>query len=289
MAAPDPGDALVPLDEASTVGADPWLETRLDHPEDVAIAPDGTLYAGGEAGQLYHVDPATDSVVELAQTGGFVLGVTLGPNGDLYACDFQRHAVFRLPLDGQAADGELNTVVSGSKDVPPWHPNYCVFDEAGRLYVSDSGDRSEMANAGGCIYVRDRGGDDRVLTEVCSAFPNGLVLSPDGSVLYVAESGTHNVWALQLDDGQVVDASVLTDEMGLIDGLAVDSAGRLYGASIGDNAIYRFENGTVDVYATDPTGLTLGNPTNVAIDEDRDVLYVANLALWHITMLPLCE
>ena len=31
--------------------------TGLDHPEGVAVARDGTLYAGGEAGQVYRISP----------------------------------------------------------------------------------------------------------------------------------------------------------------------------------------------------------------------------------------
>ena len=139
MAPPDLDDSLVAPDEASVVGCDPWLETRLDHSEDVALSPDGTLYAGGEAGQIYHIDPVDDTVIELAQTGGFVLGVTIGPDGDLYACDFQGHTVFQLPLDGHQPTGELEAFVSGGDDTTPRHPNYCVFDDAGRMYVSDSG------------------------------------------------------------------------------------------------------------------------------------------------------
>jgi sugar lactone lactonase YvrE len=275
------------MDAAETVGSDPWLETRLDHPEDVALAPGGTLYAGGEDGQLYRVNPTDGSVTELARTGGFILGVTLGPDRDLYACDFQEHAVFRLPLRETGAGGDLERVLSGSANSPPWHPNYCVFDGEGRLYVSDSGDRSRMATAGGCVYVRNPDGTERVLTERCSAFPNGLALSADGSTLYVAETGTHDVWAFRLRDGRVTDHRVLTSEMGLIDGLAVDSTDRLYGASIGDDAIYRLADGAVETYAVDPTGLTIGNPTNLALDEANGRLYVANLALWHITVLPL--
>jgi sugar lactone lactonase YvrE len=289
MPAPDPEDAIVPLEAADVVGSDPWLETRLDHPEDVAVAPDGTLYTGGEDGQLYHVDPTDGSVVELARTGGFVLGVTLGPDGDLYACDFQEHAVFRIPMEGTRRAGDPEVVVSGDADSPPWHPNYCVFDDAGRLYVSDSGDRSDMSAAGGCIYVREPDGEERVLTDRCSAFPNGLALSNDGSRLYVAETGTHAVWELVLENGEVTDHRVRTDDMGLIDGLAVDSSDRLYGASIGDNTIYRMADDTVEVFATDPTGLTIGNPTNVALDETNERVYVANLALWHVTALPFRE
>jgi uncharacterized protein YjiK len=33
------------------------LANGLDHPEGVALGPDEMLYAGGEAGQVYRIDP----------------------------------------------------------------------------------------------------------------------------------------------------------------------------------------------------------------------------------------
>ncbi|WP_199180629.1 hypothetical protein, partial [Haloferax marisrubri] len=72
-------DTVCSLDDARIIGADPYLETYLDHPEDVAVAADGTLYAGGEDGQIYHVNPDTNEVVQIASTGGFTLCLTLGP------------------------------------------------------------------------------------------------------------------------------------------------------------------------------------------------------------------
>jgi len=230
MGTDDPQDQLYPLSDVDVLGADPWLETRLDHPEDAVVAADGTVYAGGEDGQLYRIDPDNDSVEELANTSGFVLGVALGPEGDLYACDFQEHAVVRLPLEEGAPAGDLETVTSGSHDERPQHPNYCVFGPDGRLYVSDSGDRSDMAAAGGCIYVVEPDGTERVLTSGPSAFPNGLALSRDGQRLYVAETGTYTVSAVEIIDGDAAGVRHVTDEFGLVDGFALDGDGRLYAA-----------------------------------------------------------
>ncbi|MFB6218740.1 MAG: SMP-30/gluconolactonase/LRE family protein [Halobacteriaceae archaeon] len=273
-------DARYGPEDARVVGADPWLERRLDHPEDVAVGED-CLYAGGEDGQVYRIDSETGAVETLADTGGFVLGVTVGPAGDLYVCDFQRHAVLRLPLDG-GTPGELHTVVEGGPADPPWHPNYAVFDRAGRLYVSDSGDRSDMADAGGCVYVVDPHGRGRVLTRAPSAFPNGLALSEDDT-LYVAETGAERVTAVGIEGGEATDTWTATEEMGLVDGLAFDAEGRLYGASLGDDAVYRLDDG-VETLVHDPEGLTVGNPTNLAFGgPEMHTLYIANLGLWHLT------
>lgn len=254
----------------------------------MAVATDGTLYAGGEAGQLYRIDRVDDGVAEvteLACTDGFVLGVTPDWTGDLYARDFQRHAVFRLALESGEPAGSLETVVRGSAETPPWHPNYCQFDSRGRLYVSDSGDRTDVAESGGCIYVVEPDGTGWVLTDEPSAFPNGLALSPDETTLYVAETGSHTVSAIELSDGEATAIEPVTSEMGLVDGLAVDDDGTLYGPSIGDNAVYRMTDGDVETVIRDRDGLVMGNPTNLAVHSNS--LYVANLGLSHLTALEL--
>lgn len=272
---------LFSLDETEVIGADPWLETRLDHPEDVAVAADGTLYTGGENGQVYEIDPETNAVTEIANTGGFILGLEIGPDGELYACDFQNHAVYRIAGD---ASPTVEAVVSSGPDSPPWHPNAIAFASDGRMYVSDSGDRSDMANAGGCIYCVDPDGHGHVLTDEVSAFPNGVSLSKDEQTLYVAETGTHSLFAIHLAGEP--DVEFLTDECGMVDGIALDAADSLYVASIGDNAVYRLQDGAVETIVRDPTGLEIGNPTNIAFGgPDMRRLYIANLALWHLTAL----
>ena len=49
----------------------------LDHAEGIALAADGTVYAGGEAGQRYRICADGQNTTELARTGGFILGITL--------------------------------------------------------------------------------------------------------------------------------------------------------------------------------------------------------------------
>ena len=62
------------------------LVEDLDHPEGVVWSPDGVLYAGGEAGQIYEVTLAGEAR-EVATTGGSLLGLTLDGDGRIYACD----------------------------------------------------------------------------------------------------------------------------------------------------------------------------------------------------------
>ena len=109
----------------------------LDHPEGVAVHPDGSVWCGGEAGQIYRIDPGGQTVQEVAQTRGFVLGIAFSPDLKWLAiCDIRRKAVLRLDL----ATMDLTVFAEAVSD---WHfriPNYPVFDRAGSLYVSESGD-----------------------------------------------------------------------------------------------------------------------------------------------------
>jgi sugar lactone lactonase YvrE len=67
----------------------------LDHPEGVAVGRDGTVYAGGEAGQVYQISPDGKHVETIANTGGFCLGITLDQEENIYVCDCGKRAVPR--------------------------------------------------------------------------------------------------------------------------------------------------------------------------------------------------
>src|SRR5215211_7732403 len=90
----------------------------LDHPEGVTVGPDGTVYAGGEAGQIYRVS-LDGSAEQISTTGGFILGLCLDGDGAIYACDLAAGAVKRI-----APDGEVTTYSSGAPGRAMSVPNY---------------------------------------------------------------------------------------------------------------------------------------------------------------------
>src|SRR2546427_1789757 len=109
-------------------------EPRLDHPESVAVHRDGSVWCGGERGQIYRLPPDGSRLEEVASTGGFCLGLTFDANDDLYVCDLKHAAVFHV---------ETRTArVRRFADAVPGHrmrvPNHPVIDAKGRIYVSDS-------------------------------------------------------------------------------------------------------------------------------------------------------
>jgi gluconolactonase len=71
----------------------------LDHPEGLAFDSGGDLWAGGEAGQLYRI-PQDGVVQQVANVGGFCLGITFSPAHELFVCNSGLHALQCIDIIG---------------------------------------------------------------------------------------------------------------------------------------------------------------------------------------------
>lgn len=258
------------------------LADGLDHPEGITTGPDGIVYAGGEAGQIYRVSP-DGKVIEVGSTGGFVLGLALDAESVVYACDWGRRAVMTMSTDGVVA-----VYADGNRERRMVVPNACVFSAAATLYVSDSG--SPEGNDG-CVWSISPGGDRvNVLRDDLRAFPNGVALSADGAWLHVVLTDRRAVVRVALGpDGSFGPPETVVETPDhLPDGLAFDAEGRLYIACYSPNAILRFEHdGSLVTVAHDWTGLKLSAPTNLTFaGDDRRTIVTAGLSRWHLATLP---
>ena len=254
-----------------------WAQ-GLDHPEGVACAADGTVWAGGEAGQIYRISPE-GKPQQIASTGGFILGLCLDADSNVYACDIVRRAVMRITPAGQ-----VSTYSSGSPDRPMVNPNYPVFDAQGNLYLADSG---HWKQNDGCVYrISPGGGKAEVISAAPNQFPNGLALSADGRTLYVVLSLMPGVVELTINsDGSVSQPRPVVSLPDTIpDGAAIDVEGNLYITCYTPDVIYRrTPGGELSVLAYDPEHTLLSSPTNIAFcGRDRKMLVVANLGRWHL-------
>ena len=72
-----------------------FLHRGLDHPECITRGPDGMIYAGGEAGQVYRVT-LDGKHEQVGTTDGFALGLCLDAARNVYVCDIKHNAVMRV-------------------------------------------------------------------------------------------------------------------------------------------------------------------------------------------------
>ena len=257
------------------------LVSGLDHAEGVAWGLDGFAYAGGEAGQVYRVDVERGELSQVAQvTGGFILGMALDADNNVYACDTGSHNVVRI-----TQGGVVSTYSTGAPDEPFHFPNYPAFDSQGNLYVAASGDWDAR---NGKVFKIAPGGAGVVWNDELVDFPNGLCLGPDGNFLYVVMSlnSPRVVRMPILGSGDSGDIETVVELPGTVpDGVAFDTDGNLYISCYRPDRIYRLSpTGNLDVLAEDYEGTLIAAPTNIVFcGPELGTLISANLGRWHLT------
>jgi gluconolactonase len=255
------------------------LVDGLDHPEGVTFGPDGIVYAGGEAGQVYRVDLDGQHFEQFADTGGLNLGLALDRAANLYICNAGKQVVNRV-----TPAGEVSVYSRGTAARAMITPNYPAFDSNGFLYVADSG---EWKADNGCIWSLAPGGEATVIDSESCQFPNGCAVSPAGDYLYVAMSLNHpRVIRFQIEKGQkrgpVEEVVQLPGTVP--DGLAFCADGSLLVSCYRPDVIFRLlPDGDLTVLMQDDEGTLLGAPTNVCFaGPDLGLLVWANLGRWHL-------
>lgn len=158
------------------------------------------------------------TVTVFAENTGGANGLMFGTDGRLYACASDRKAIVAYDDQGQA-----EAVVEGAES------NDLVV-LADRGYFTDPNSKKVWhVNAALEKSVVDTG----------LGFPNGLITSPDQSLLYVADSRSRWVYSFQINpDGSLAHKQRFfhlrlgdADPDSGADGLAVDTTGRLYVAT----------------------------------------------------------
>jgi gluconolactonase len=261
---------LVPIDQFEV------FAEGLDHPEGLAFDADGTLWAGGEQGQIYRISPA-GKLKTVATLGGFNLGLTFSARQELFVCNFKLGALLHLNRSGK--------VLRSWERVGRYRirtPNFGVFDREGNLYFSDSGAWNQ--NDGYLFVLRPNGQIEQLLDHL--AFPNGLSLSGDDRTLYIVQSTKDNVLAVPVNYGKASKPRVHAAGLHNIpDGAALDAAGNLYVTCYASHNVYRVSpKGKVTLFAYDREGTMLASPTNCAFGGPNFAeMYFANLSRWHIS------
>lgn len=214
----------------------------------------GNLYVSDiEYGRVFRIDPHGAWTL-IAEWDGEPNGLTFLSPTQLITTDFRNGLMVVNVETGSVTPFLQRRNTERFKGV-----NDLVFDSHGTLYFTDQG-TTGMHDPTGRIYRLSTDGRlDAIVNRIPS--PNGLVLSPDEHVLYVAVTRGNSVWRVPLlPDGGVAKVGQYLSVNGPAgpDGLAMDVEGRLSVAIAGRGEVW-----VLDARA-DPV-VILGSPAGVGV------------------------
>ncbi len=149
------------------------------------------------AGNIYFTTLTGGSIMKLDSHGALrewartacPNGQIILENGDHLVCDSKMGKVLRFSKEGNFIRDESHETCAGVK---VHVPNDLLIDSRGNLYFTDS-----IRHTGSVFFIGANG--DEHLIETGLDYPNGLKLSNDGSVLYVAESYKNRIIKIRLN------------------------------------------------------------------------------------------
>jgi gluconolactonase len=268
----------------------------------VAFTEGPTVHADGS---VYFTDIANNRILRMAPDGALSTFRRPGNRANGLIFDDQWRLLACEGGDGSTAEaritrtdvetGEVEVVVDRYEGKLFHRPNDLTIDGSGRIYFTDRPEPEhgdEYTGVNGVYRIDPDGSIERILTEPEVVRPNGIVVSPDDTTLYVietqqSEGGARLIRAFDLAaDGTASNSRVFHDfypgRSG--DGMTIDSEGNLYVAA-GLNRL-RGTSETLDtvagVHVFSPSGELLehipiweDSITNVAFGgDDLRTLYI---------------
>jgi len=197
--------------------------------------PEGTIFVGDT---LYLVDYAASDVLRVAhgkvetvwhQDGCGANGLA-NVAGELLVACYDSGTIVGITTRGRVRE----TIAHDDAGGRFVNPNDLAPDLTGGVYFTGSGN----AGVAGKVYYRDPAGHVRIVADGIS-YANGLVVSNDGTRLYLAESEKHRLLSFRIGThGQLSDGSELVTLANILadgrhaaftpDGVRLDRQGRLF-------------------------------------------------------------
>ncbi len=177
-----------------------------------------------------------ETIVEVPQRPS---GLGWTPSGELLVVSMLDRRLLRF-------DGKRLHLVADLSALATGPCNDMVVDASGRAYVGNFGYDRHAGESERTTCIARIDPDGRVAAAADElVFPNGMVLTPDGKTLIVAETFAHRLTAFDVAaDGALARRRVFAETPGCFpDGICLDAEGAVWVADARGNHVQRFLQG----------------------------------------------
>ena len=226
-------------------------------------------------GNLYFTDVAANKIYKMNEKEE--ISVFLEPSGHANGLMFEsKDKLLVCQMDGKLisinTDTKETTILTDKYAGTRYNaPNDIVVDKNGGIYFTDPRFRAPkpLPQEKEAVYYRNTNGKVTRLLDDLKA-PNGIILSPDEKILYVAPSMQKDMWAYPvISPGKIGEGRIfceLTQVEGKDnsggDGVTIDSKGNLYITSALGIQVFNPEGKLLGIieFPEQPANVTFGGP-----------------------------
>lgn len=269
---------LVPFFGKAQAGA----VTPLFSQEDLKLIASDFRFTEGcsvdKNGDVFFTDQPNDKIWKYSLNGklsvfldqsGRANGTYFDRKGNLITCSDEHGQLWSISPSGKVKI-ILNSIpgkqFNGPNDI--WiHPNGGMYF-TDPYYQRDYWKRTTPDLKTEDVYYLPKGSSKLKMVASGMVKPNGIVGTPDGRYLYVADNRAGKTYRFQIEkNGDLVDKQLLIDRGS--DGMTLDEQGNLYLTGEGGVFIYSKEGKRLDQISI------AGNPTNVCFfGKERNLLFI---------------
>ncbi|AMV40383.1 SMP-30/gluconolactonase/LRE family protein [Planctomyces sp. SH-PL62] len=225
-----------------------------------ATAADGSILFSDIGDRIMRFNPSTGETKVFREPSGRANGMIIDGRGRLIVAEGANTGGGRR-ISITDPDGDCRTLADRFEGKRFNSPNDVAIDDKGRVYFTDPryvGDEPRELDFEGVFRIDPDGRVTRL--ETGAKKPNGLVVSPDGETLYVADNGPDRraLLAVDIDDDDDDDDDkdskirVIHDfgEESGIDGMTITVDGRIVGATAKGAAVFTPEGRRIALIPT---------------------------------------
>jgi gluconolactonase len=198
--------------------------------------------AADSKGNVYFTDQPNDRIMIWSVDGklytfmqpcGHSNGLSFDSEGNLWACADQKNELWCI-----SPDKKITVIQSKYQQKPLNGPNDLWNSPNGGVYFTDPyykrvwWDHDTMPQVSQSVYFLEP--DHKTIIRVTGDLvqPNGIVGTPDGKTLFVADIGGNKTWKYSIQEDGTLSNKKLFCELGS-DGMTIDTRGNIYLTGIG--------------------------------------------------------